>query len=107
MVQGLFIRIHILKCNPSATFVASGQDLCFQKACPETRSVERVDPRGVEPPTFSLQMKRSTGELRARSFSESIKLLFSEGYNAKGLKSPQGRPSAEKLRCSFVASHYE
>ncbi len=27
-----------------------------------------VDPRGVEPPTSSLQMKRSTGELRALVF---------------------------------------
>ena len=38
--NGFYLRIHISKC--------------------------KVDPRGIEPPTLSLQMTRSTSELRAQ-----------------------------------------
>lgn len=39
-----------------------------------------VDPRGVEPPASSLQMKRSTGELRAHALSNNAKKETNHKY---------------------------
>ena len=51
---------------------------------------EPVDPRGVEPPTSSLQMKRSTGELRAR-----------KGYNACVIRQLDGSKLEVYLICAL------
>jgi hypothetical protein len=74
-------RIHILKYKPSASlgifFYKDFLGLTKARSCTwirffnllDQKTISKyknnVDPRGVEPPASSLQMKRSTGELRA------------------------------------------